>query len=103
MHDMSGTFRVRMGDTELWNIVNRSGATHMFHIHDVEFQIVDRTSGPLPENELGRKDTVMVRGGETARVIMRFADYADPETPYMFHCHILNHEDGGRMGQFLVV
>ncbi len=103
MHDHGGMLRVRMGDVELWNIVNRSGATHMFHIHDVEFQIVDRSSGPLPGNELGRKDTVMVRPGETARVIMRFTDFADPNTPYMFHCHVLGHEDGGMMGQFVVV
>jgi FtsP/CotA-like multicopper oxidase with cupredoxin domain len=34
---------------------------------------------------------------------MRFVDYADPETPYMFHCHILQHEDQGMMGQFVVV
>ncbi len=34
---------------------------------------------------------------------MRFADYADPDTPYMFHCHLLSHEDHGMMGQFVVV
>jgi len=103
MHDMTGTPHVRLGDTELWNIVNRSGATHMFHIHDIEFQIVDRNGAPPPDNELGWKDTVMVRPGETARVIMTFEDFADPNTPYMFHCHFLNHEDGGMMGQFVVV
>jgi suppressor of ftsI len=103
MHDMSGALQVRMGDTELWNIMNRSGATHMFHIHDIEFQIVDRDGRPPPDNELGWKDTVMVRPNETARVIMRFADFADPNTPYMFHCHVLGHEDGGMMGQFVVV
>ena len=45
----------------------------------------------------------MVRPGESVRRIMRFADYADSETPYMFHCHILRHEDRGMMGQFVVV
>ena len=34
---------------------------------------------------------------------MRFEDYADPTTPYMYHCHLLWHEDQGMMGQFLVV
>ncbi|MDD9206374.1 multicopper oxidase domain-containing protein, partial [Georgenia sp. 10Sc9-8] len=34
---------------------------------------------------------------------MRFEDYADPDTPYMYHCHFLRHEDGGLMGQFLVL
>ena len=103
MHDMGSTLRARLGDVELWNIINRSGATHMLHVHDVQFQIVDRSRGPLPDNELGRKDTVMVSPGETARVIMRFSDYADENTPYMFHCHVLGHEDQGMMGQVVVV
>jgi blue copper oxidase len=103
MHDMANTIRARVGDTELWNVVNQSGNTHLFHVHDVEFQIVDRSSGPLAANELGRKDTVLVRGRETVRIMMRFADYSDATTPYMFHCHVLNHEDQGMMGQFLVV
>ena len=34
---------------------------------------------------------------------MRFEDYADPDTPYMYHCHLLWHEDQGMMGQFVVV
>ena len=34
---------------------------------------------------------------------MRFEDYADPDTPYMYHCHMLWHEDQGMMGQFVVV
>ena len=37
------------------------------------------------------------------RLIMRFTDYADPVWPYMFHCHVLSHEDSGMMGQVLVV
>ena len=45
----------------------------------------------------------MVRPGETVPLLMRFEDYADPENPYMFHCHILQHEDQGMMGQFVVV
>jgi FtsP/CotA-like multicopper oxidase with cupredoxin domain len=45
----------------------------------------------------------MVRPGETVRIIMRFTDFADPNTPYMYHCHLLNHEDNGMMGQFVVL
>jgi len=103
MHDMGSTLHVGMGDVELWNIMNRSGATHMFHVHGLQFQILDRSSGALAANEIGRKDTVMVRPAETVRIIMRFADFSDASTPYMFHCHILGHEDGGMMGQFVVV
>ncbi|HEY0520892.1 MAG TPA: multicopper oxidase domain-containing protein [Ilumatobacteraceae bacterium] len=43
------------------------------------------------------------RPGETVRLIIRFTDFADPMTPYMYHCHLLNHEDNGMMGQFVVV
>ena len=46
---------------------------------------------------------VLVRPFETVRIIKRFHDYADPVNPYMFHCHILEHEDVGMMGQFVVV
>ena len=41
--------------------------------------------------------------GSTVRVIAEFADFADPDHPYMYHCHILEHEDAGMMGQFVVV
>ena len=37
------------------------------------------------------------------RIIARFEDHADPKTPYMFHCHVLRHEDQGMMGQFVLV
>jgi hypothetical protein len=46
---------------------------------------------------------VFLPGAQTVQVIARFPDYADPATPYMFHCHLLFHEDRGMMGQFLVV
>ena len=46
---------------------------------------------------------VVVNPAETVRLIMQFTDYADPHLPYMFHCHILEHEDMGMMGQFVVV
>ncbi len=53
--------------------------------------------------ESGWKDTVIVGPHETVRVIARFGGYADPGKPYMFHCHILEHEDMGMMGQYVVV
>ena len=45
----------------------------------------------------------MLRGTfETVRIIQRFRDFADPDLPYMYHCHILEHEDAGMMGQWVV-
>jgi FtsP/CotA-like multicopper oxidase with cupredoxin domain len=44
-----------------------------------------------------------VRNNETVALLMHFTDDADADTPYMYHCHILQHEDQGMLGQFLVV
>jgi bilirubin oxidase len=52
--------------------------------------------------ESGWKDTVYVPRGETVWVIAKYDDFASPNNPYMLHCHMLNHEDGGLMGQFVV-
>jgi len=103
MMDMSNIIQVKLDTTEIWNVVNRSNDTHAFHIHDVQFQILQRDGAPPAANESGLKDTVVVRPRETLSLIMRFTDFADPMTPYMYHCHLLNHEDNGMMGQFVVV
>jgi FtsP/CotA-like multicopper oxidase with cupredoxin domain len=103
MMDLSSALKVKLGSTEVWNLINRSGDTHAFHVHDIQFQILDRNGTTPPANEAGLKDTVMVSPRETVRIIMRFTDFADPNTPYMYHCHILLHEDNGMMGQFVVV
>ena len=94
---------VNLGDTEIWVLRNTSRVPHPFHMHDVQFQILDR-NGRLPAaNEKGRKDVVLIGAGEVVRIIMRFEDYSDPDSPFMYHCHILEHEDVGMMGQFVVV
>ena len=95
--------RVRLGDTEIWEISNRGGQMHPFHIHLVQFQILDRDGRAATGAELGWKDTVRVAAGETVRIIAHFGSFADPLVPYMYHCHIMEHEDAGMMGQFLVV
>ena len=59
--------------------------------------------GPPPPQLAGWKDTVYVPPDRQFGLVMPFADYADPHTPYMFHCHVLRHEDQGMMGQFIVV
>jgi len=94
--------RVKLGTTEIWEISNPSPLMHPLHIHDIQFQILDRNGKPPAAYERGLKDTVKVNPGEVVRVIAKFEDYADPKRPYMFHCHILEHEDNGMMGQFTV-
>jgi bilirubin oxidase len=94
---------VNLGDTEIWSIFNQSGVAHPFHIHDVQFQILDEGGVAPPPSRSGWKDVVLIRNMQTVRFITRFEDFADDDTPYMYHCHMLTHEDEGMMGQFLVV
>lgn len=94
---------VKMGEAEIWEIANAGPMAHPFHIHNTQFRILDRDRRPPAANEAGLKDTVVVNPGETVRVLVRFNNYTDTTRPYMYHCHILEHEDAGMMGQFTVV
>lgn len=95
---------VRKDNTEIWEIRNREALFyHPFHVHNVQFRILDRDGEPPEDYERGWKDTVLVNPLETVRILVRFSDYSDPHLPYMFHCHVLEHEDMGMMGQFVVV
>jgi blue copper oxidase len=93
---------VTLDTTELWEVVNRSGNLHTFHVHGVQFKLVEQAGAP-PPTLAGWKDSVFVPPGSTTRLLVRFTDYTDPAMPYMFHCHLLEHEDNGMMGQFVVV
>jgi suppressor of ftsI len=94
---------VHVGDTEIWELRNAAGSPHNFHVHGVQFQVVDVDGAPPPRQLSGWKDTVYVAPDSTVRLVMRFDAYPDPNSPFMFHCHLLRHEDQGMMGQFLVV
>jgi FtsP/CotA-like multicopper oxidase with cupredoxin domain len=89
--------------TEIWTVKNSDGQSHNFHVHDVQFQVLDIDGSPPPPRLAGWKDTIAVPPDREVRLIMTFADHADADTPYMFHCHILSHEDDGMMGQFVVL
>jgi FtsP/CotA-like multicopper oxidase with cupredoxin domain len=91
---------VRAGSVEKWE-VSASGQVHNFHVHDVQFQVLSYRGDSPPPELRGWKDTIYIGGGE-ATLIMRFGDHSDPDTPYMFHCHLLRHEDEGMMAQFVV-
>ncbi len=83
----------RLGATEIWTIENLVGMDHPFHLHGFQFQVLDRNGVPEPYRSW--KDVVNVPKHETVRFIVRFDDFAGK---WMFHCHILNHEDKGMMG-----
>lgn len=94
---------INLDAIEQWTIVNNRTFSHTFHIHDVQFKIVSRSSGMIADYEQGWKDTVAVPRNESVTFIVRFDDFADAEHPFMYHCHFSNHEDEGMMGQFVVV
>ncbi|WP_415273377.1 outer spore coat copper-dependent laccase CotA [Bacillus siamensis] len=98
----------KLGTTEIWSIINPMGGTHPIHLHLVSFQILDRRpfdlerynkfgdivyTGPAvppPPSEKGWKDTVQAHSGEVIRIAATFAPYSGR---YVWHCHILEHED----------
>jgi FtsP/CotA-like multicopper oxidase with cupredoxin domain len=94
---------VALGDIEIWEITTRGtmmmgSQGHPFHIHGTQFQVLSRNGNHTYLNEQGWKDTVYVRANETVRIIVRF----EKEGLFMYHCHILEHEEAGMMGQLEV-
>jgi bilirubin oxidase len=87
--DMEAT----LGTTEIWEVENLVGMDHPFHLHGFQFQVLDRNG--VPEPFPSWKDTVNVPKHETVRFIVRYENH---EGRWMFHCHILDHEDQGMMG-----
>lgn len=82
-----------VGATEIWEIENIVGMDHPFHLHGFQFQVLDRNGVAEPFRSW--KDMVNVPKHESARFIVRYDDYAGK---WMFHCHILDHEEQGMMG-----
>jgi FtsP/CotA-like multicopper oxidase with cupredoxin domain len=101
MNVINETVTLADGDTEIWSIQNRSPMAHPFHAHAIQWQILDRNGVAATGVDLGWKDTVLVQPGETVNFIGKFdpiVNYGD----YMYHCHILEHEDAGMMGFFRI-
>lgn len=107
-----------IGDLEIWRIINQGAGVHPIHVHQIQFQILDRTpfdvsafnlTGQLrfigepelpPANERGWKDTVQAIPGFVTRIAVRFGPYSGR---YVYHCHILEHEDHDMMRPFDVL
>ncbi len=94
---------VYLNDTEIWTLTNGTMIAHPFHIHDIEFFVVDINGIPPPPQYSGLKDVILVKPNDTVRFITKFSTFADDSVPYMYHCHLLHHEDEGMMGAFLVI
>jgi len=111
--------KVRLGDLEIWEFYNSEGGgmgmmggggqPHPMHIHNVQFQVLERQVDQQNRQEYeaisagfvdeGWKDTVLVWPGERVRVLVRFENFAGL---YLYHCHTLEHEDGGMMRNYRV-
>jgi spore coat protein A len=108
----------RLGDTETWEFYNFTADAHPIHIHEVQFRVVDRQRLATDEEgmavqpaslvgerrapepwERGFKDTVIAYPGEVTRVQAHF----DLPGRYVWHCHILEHEDNEMMRPYDVV
>jgi spore coat protein A len=115
-------FIVSEGSTEVWQFLNLTKSTHPMHVHLVQFQAIGRdlydvggfdgktfaTESALrfkqrlevAPNEMGPKDTIRVNPGEQVSLAMTFKGYTGR---YMYHCHMLEHEDMDMMRPFVVV
>ena len=111
------TERVKLGSTEMWNLVNLTEDTHPIHLHLVRFQILDRRPydvdeymekktiryvGPAqepPPHERGWKDVVQAYPGMVTRIVATFDGYAGR---YAWHCHLAEHEANEMMRPFEV-
>jgi len=104
--------RVPLDQTEIWEVRNvgmgmgrMMGMNHNFHMHGGHFRILTRNGRAQSVRpwERGDKDTVFLAPGDRVQLLVRHRDYRDPKVPFMYHCHVLEHEDAGMMGQFVVV
>ena len=94
---------------EVWEIANQSMIAHPMHIHNIQFNVIGRQpimpgytlDASTSEGfvDTGWKDTVLVRAGERVRLLVKFNTYRGM---YMYHCHILDHEDMGMMRNLMV-
>lgn len=96
-------YKVPFNNIEIWELRNQTPIAHPFHIHNVQFYVLSINGAQPPANLRGKKDVVLVPGGNgVVRFITKFEDFYNDTLPYMYHCHMLTHEDDGMMGQFVV-
>ncbi len=94
---------VPLNSTEIWTLKNNTLIAHPFHIHDIQFNVIEKNGTTPPITEQGWKDVVLVMPEDSVKFITRFTTFSNEMVPYMYHCHLLHHEDDGMMGSFLVI
>ncbi|WP_333822890.1 multicopper oxidase domain-containing protein [Pinisolibacter sp.] len=91
--------KVALGATEIWEIASPDMA-HPFHLHGARFRVLSEDGDQPKAWNRGLKDTIRVEN--SAELLVTFTRPADAKAPFFFHCHLLEHEDGGMMGAFTV-
>ena len=86
-------FLAKFGETQIWTVTNPTPWSHPVHLHGFFFLVLDKNGAPV--HPMVWKDTVSVPFKETVSFLVRFDDRAGS---WMFHCHILDHAEGGLMG-----
>ncbi len=99
-------FEFEKGDTEIWKVSNRSSSggmmsrlPHTFHVHGIQFSVLSYNGGAVPLEMQGLKDTVLVLPDVELELLVTFDTY---DGIYLYHCHLLEHEDVGMMGQLRI-
>jgi len=96
-------FKMPRDSIEIWTIRNigmgMMNIPHSFHVHDTQFTVLSVNGAPPPPHYAGPKDTVLLFTGDEIVIAPKFEEYTGI---YMYHCHLLEHEDEGMMGQFLI-
>ncbi len=90
---------VPLNSTRVWLLRNKSTMVHYVHVHEEEWHTLARDGKRPPPWERGLEDTWRLAPGESVKIAAKFTDYTGV---FMFHCHMLDHEDDGLMGQFAV-
>lgn len=92
------TVMVERGGGRLLEVKNASEMDHPFHLHGFFFQMLERNGAPVPLETTGNKDTIDIPAETTLKLLTRF----DEPGMWMYHCHILEHAEGGMMGEIHV-
>lgn len=90
---------VKLGSVEEWSLVNASDEMHTFHIHQLDFQVTELNGKPV--EFIGYQDNVNMPSNSTIKIILPFTDPVIVGK-FVYHCHILRHEDKGMMATIVV-
>ena len=115
MDSVTGEETVRLDTAEIWEFRNDADTgmmgmmAHAMHVHGLQFRVLERSVKPRFSSgrnsvsagylDAGWKDTVLVMPGGRVRILLRFQDYAGL---FLYHCHMLEHEDSGLMRNYLI-